>query len=472
MENQILYIWKKYQNKSSKKSCSRLKPEIICRKTKPEISCPCQKKNLDIINLSKKNTDTKEIIDFIFDNTVNTKSPYFANQLFSTMDNDAILGEFISLLLNTSMYTYQVSTILTDMELEVIKKMCQIIGFKSGQSKQPDFGTKRPVRTGETLRLLGFPRNSEGDGIFCPGASICNLYAMILSLETWQKYDRKKMIVYSSKSCHYSIDKNAKVLGIKLRKIDVDDNHRFNTRILEKVIQKDLEQGLKPIMIVGTAGTTVTSSFDPFVQLSTIAKKYNLWFHIDGALGASIIFSKKYKYLLRGTQEANSITWNPHKLLGMPLQCSILLTKNKNLLKKKFSSDAKYLFNSDKKNLGQKSLQCGRKTDVIKLWLTWKINGQEYFEKKINRIFDLKNYFLDKIGENENLEMLKISHKYIGTNVCFRHKNKDTQKFKIELMKKGIYINISPLKSKYYFRFCINSHLLTEKIINEIISYF
>lgn len=124
------------------------------------------------------------------------------------------------------------------------------------------------------------------------------------------------------------------------------------------------------------SGTTVLGAFDPLVELAEICEKFNMWLHVDAAWGGGLIFSKKYSGLLRGIERADSITFNPHKLLAVPQQCSLLLTKHSEILNAAHSKEASYLFQKDKfypKDLdpGDKYLQCGRKPDVLKFWFMW-----------------------------------------------------------------------------------------------------
>ena len=90
---------------------------------------------------------------------------------------------------------------------------------------------------------------------------------------------------------------------------------------LEQAIQKTLDEGKIPFFVNATAGTTLLGAFDDFHGIANICEKYQIWMHVDGCLGSSAILSKKYSHLLDGTERAQSLSWNPHKTLGVPLQC-------------------------------------------------------------------------------------------------------------------------------------------------------
>jgi sulfinoalanine decarboxylase len=105
------------------------------------------------------------------------------------------------------------------------------------------------------------------------------------------------------------------------------------------------------------------------------------------------------------------VTWNPHKLLAAPQQCSTFLIKHKNVLKEGHCSNAKYLFQKDKfydttYDTGDKHIQCGRRADVLKFWFMWKAKGSEGFEKHIDTLFDNASFFLEHIRKRDGFQLV------------------------------------------------------------------
>ncbi|XP_050680959.1 cysteine sulfinic acid decarboxylase [Leptidea sinapis] len=336
--------------------------------------------------------------------SVNTAHPYFVNQLFSSVDPYGLIGQWLTDALNPSVYTFEVAPVFTLMEEEILCEMRRIIGWSDG----------------------------EGDGIFCPGGSIANGYA--ISCARYHQYPEVKskgvyvipqLIIFTSELAHYSTRKLASFMGIgsdncvdvktdTLGKIDVTD--------LEKKINEAYEKGATPFMVTATSGTTVFGAFDPLVAISSLCKKYGLWLHVDAAWGGGALMSRKHKHLLNGIELADSVTWNPHKLLAAPQQCSTFLTKHKNVLSEGHSSNAKYLFQKDKfydtsYDTGDKHIQCGRRADVLKFWFMWKAKGSAGFEKHIDKLFDNANYFRDHINQREGFRL--VLEKPECTNVMF-----------------------------------------------------
>ncbi|XP_023247700.1 glutamate decarboxylase 1-like, partial [Copidosoma floridanum] len=139
-------------------------------------------------------------------------------------------------------------------------------------------------------------------------------------------------------------------------------------------------------------------------------------------LGGTLLLSDKYRHRLEGIEKSNSVSWNPHKLLGAPFQCSLFLVKGKNLLHEANCAQAKYLFQQDKFydvswDTGDKSLQCGRKVDAMKFWLMWKARGAVALAKSVDRALEAAEYFLEKIRSRPGFRL--VLPKYECSNVCF-----------------------------------------------------
>lgn len=336
--------------------------------------------------------------------SVNTAHPYFVNQLFSSVDPYGLIGQWLTDALNPSVYTYEVAPVFTLMEEDVLREMRRFVGWANG----------------------------EGDGIFCPGGSIANGYAISCARyfffpETKSKgvYAVPRLVLFTSELAHYSTKKLAAFMGIgsdncilvktdNLGKIDVND--------LEKKIEEAIEDGATPFLVTATAGTTVYGAFDPLLPISALCKKYNIWLHVDAAWGGGALMSKKHRHLLNGIELADSVTWNPHKLLAAPQQCSTFLIRHKNVLKEGHSCNAKYLFQKDKfydtsYDTGDKHIQCGRRADVLKFWFMWKAKGTDGLEKHIDKIFDNAKFFLDHIRQRDGFRL--VIEQPECTNVMF-----------------------------------------------------
>ncbi|XP_015595290.1 cysteine sulfinic acid decarboxylase [Cephus cinctus] len=335
--------------------------------------------------------------------SVKTGHPHFANQLFSSVDPYGLAAQWLTDALNPSVYTYEVSPVFSLMEEEVLREMRKVVGWKDGR----------------------------GDGIFCPGGSIANGYAINLArhhkypeLKEMGLFQGPRLIVFTSEDAHYSVKKLAAFLGIGTRNVccvKVDDKGKMCVKDLEDQVRKTLSEGALPMMVSATAGTTVLGAFDPLSDIAAVCEKYKMWFHVDAAWGGGALMSSKHRHLLNGVELADSVTWNPHKLLAAPQQCSTLLLRHENLLQSAHGLKATYLFQQDKFydtsfDSGDKHVQCGRRADVLKFWFMWKAKGTDGLEAHIDKVFELSKYFTNLVRNRDGWSLLQEPE---CTNVCF-----------------------------------------------------
>ncbi|NXL49993.1 GADL1 decarboxylase, partial [Podilymbus podiceps] len=308
----------------------------------------------------------------------------------------------ITMLLFLFRYTYEVSPVFLLVEEAVIKKMIEFIGWE------------------------------EGDGIFNPGGSVSNMYAMNLARYRFCPEIKEKglsglprLVLFTSEECHYSMKKAASFLGIGTENvyfIKTDDRGKMIPEELEKQVQRARKEGSAPFLVCATAGTTVLGAFDPLDKIADICEKYGLWLHVDASWGGSALISRKHCRLLHGIHRADSVAWNPHKMLLAGIQCCALLVKdNSGLLKKCYSAKASYLFQQDKfydvsYDTGDKSIQCSRRPDAFKFWLMWKALGTSGLEERVNRALALARYLVEEIKNREGFQLL-LEPEY--ANVCF-----------------------------------------------------
>ncbi|CAH1979644.1 unnamed protein product [Acanthoscelides obtectus] len=205
-----------------------------------------------------------------------------------------------------------------------------------------------------------------------------------------------------------------------------DENGRMIPTELERLIMERKTRGHIPFFVCCTSGTTVLGAFDPINAIADICKKYGMWLHVDAAWGGGLLLSRKYRHpRLTGIERADSVTWNPHKLMGALLQCSTIHFKEDGLLMSCNQMSADYLFMQDKLydiryDTGDKVIQCGRHNDIFKLWLQWRGKGDDGFEKHMDRLMELSEYMVKRIKEQPDKfylimepEMVNVSFWYI-----------------------------------------------------------
>ena len=418
---------------------------------------------LEKMDFSIQNAGNNNILPFIdkyLEHSVKTGSKHFYNQLFGGFNLPAIIGEFITAITNTSMYTYEVAPVATLIEKELIKEFCDIIGYKNNE------------------------------GIFVTGGSNSNLIAMLSALnqrDKQYKFNGKSSnnhVLFISEDSHYSYDKAAIILGIGLKnvkKIKTDSNGAMIPSKLEKQIQKEIELKNTPFFVGLTAGTTVKGAFDPINEIVSVCKKYNLWVHVDGSWGGPLLYSQSKRNLLNGCETVDSFSIDAHKMLGVPLICSAIMFKQSGVLYNLNNiSGMDYLLRDEDDinyNLGNFSLQCGRRVDALKLWLTYKNFGRVGIKNRIEGLVTLANYTGNKLKQEENFKLISP---LISLNICFQYvraeesddiTNKRTDLIRSQLMANTKYlINTVKIKNKKCFRLIIVNPQLTTEDIDHLIN--
>ena len=327
-----------------------------------------------------------DLLSKIVAQTPRSSDSRFYNQLFAGRLPIATAGEMLATFMNVSMYTYKAAGPNVLLEWELVKRM---------------------------LELAGIP---GGDGTFLPGGSLANLVGMLLGRNQAAPEMREhgappqRLITYVTAEGHYSVVKNAGILGMgraNVRAIATDDNGRICPDALRATIEADLQDGHLPAVVVATSGTTVRGAFDPIEQMADICQEFGVWLHIDAAVGGSMLLHPVERAQLRGIERADSITWDAHKMMGVPLTCSAILVRDPEILTRSFSEAADYLFqvDGDYLNPGKRSIQCGRRNDALKLWAAWKHLGDEGWAKRLDRQLSLARYLAKQVDAHPALEL-------------------------------------------------------------------
>uniref|UniRef100_A0A8C9RT33 Cysteine sulfinic acid decarboxylase n=1 Tax=Scleropages formosus TaxID=113540 RepID=A0A8C9RT33_SCLFO len=343
-----------------------------------------------LIIIEKKKIEGPTAFVFVLDH------PRFYNQL-----------RFLTEALNTSQYTYEVAPVFVLMEDVVLSKLRSLVGW------------------------------SDGDGIFCPGGSVSNIYAM--NLARYRAFPQVKLkglwsvprlAVFTSEELHpYHIKYLIQFLCV-VYVVFLSLSHTLSPTMLHSgcMLPEDLtdkielakSQGAVPFLVSATSGTTIHGAFDPLDLIADICEKYGLWMLLGG--GGSVLFSKKHRHLMKGIERADSMTWNPHKMLLTGLQCSAFLLKDTtDLLKHCHCANVTYLFQKDKFydvsfDTGDKSIQCGHKVDCLKLWLMWKAVGTRGLEERVDKAFFYTRYLVQEMKKKEGFQLVTEPQ---FMNVCF-----------------------------------------------------
>jgi len=235
------------------------------------------------------------------------------------------------------------------------------------------------------------------------------------------------LTVYASEQCHFSVEKSVDILGMgrkSLRKIETDERFHIRTDLLREQVETDRRDGRIPCCIVGIAGATSTGVIDPLPELAAIARENHCWFHVDAAYGGGLAFSEKHKEKLLGIEQADSITFDPHKWMFVPFACGATLVRDGgDVLRRSFDISPEYLSEDrggadveyDFFRYGQMGT---RRFNALKLWMGFKFMGKRGYAETVERHIQLTEYLVSRLDELPDFERIGE----IETAVCcFRY---------------------------------------------------
>lgn len=245
--------------------------------------------------------------------------------------------------------------------------------------------------------LFGFPLESI-DGTLASGGMEANHTALLASLtDAFPAFVTEGVralesqpIFYASSECHHSFPKAARLCGIgmnALRHVPVDGNLRMKAKALEQQIRTDLDAGMLPFAVMATAGTTNAGAIDQLRAVSEIAHRYGLWFHVDAAWGGGAAFVPELRPLLDGIERADSITFDAHKWLSVPMGAGVFLTRHRDILHRTFRVPTAYM----PKDAGDldvvdphlHTMQWSRRFTGLKIFLSLAVAGWQGYERAI-----------------------------------------------------------------------------------------
>ena len=405
----------------------------------------------------------------LFNHSLLNGHPKFFGYITSSPAPIGALADMLAAAVNPNVGANILSPVATEIEKQTVKWLAEFIGVS------PNYGGLL-VSGGNMANFTAFlaartakaPKNIKEDGI---------------------SNTTEKLTIYCSKTTHTWIEKAAVLFGFgskSIRWIQTDADNKMDNEALEQAIKNDLEKGCKPIMVIGTAGDVSTGVVDNLMALALICKKYDLWFHIDGAYGAPAAVIPELKMMFEGIEEADSIALDPHKWLYSPLEAGCTLVKNPNHLIETYSSHPVYYnFNSNDEaqtqNYYEYGFQNSRGFRALKVWLTIQQVGRNGYIKMINEDIQLSKLLFSLAKKHPELEAVTQSlsittFRYVPLNNKQTSKNNETwlntlnEVLLNELQKGGeVFLSNAVVMGKYCLRACIVNFRTSKKDIEEVI---
>jgi aromatic-L-amino-acid decarboxylase len=246
----------------------------------------------------------------------------------------------------------------------------------------------------QTLRWLGsFVGFPVAGGAFTSGGTVSNLTALAAARERALPGSRKhgltnvRPAIYCSTEVHYSVRRGVELLGLGsdcIRAIPTDANHRMQSVKLAERLERDVKEGITPIAVIATSGTTLTGAIDPISEIADICQRFGVWLHIDGAYGLPAASVPSKTAAFSGIERADSVSVDAHKWMFVPKACSAVMVKDRNTLTATFSHNESYmLHDGEAGNAVDETLEYSRPLRAMKLWLAFKTHGAEEFRQAI-----------------------------------------------------------------------------------------
>ncbi len=335
------------------------------------------------------------LIRTLMENAIQLHHPAYMGHQVCPPFPTAVIADLVISTLNQSTAVWEMSPIGTVIEQEVVRWLAD---------------------------RAGYPATAAGTAV--SGGSAANLTALLAARARWKSKNRTGTgAILCSADAHYSVARAAAIMGIPAEhviKVATDDQHRLDLGALAAALA-DVGDVMA---IVATSGSTATGAFDDLGAIAVLRDQYDTWLHVDAAHGASVLLSDRLRPLVDGLDLADSLAWDPHKMLWMSLSLGVVLVRDGTWLRHAFEADAPYLFNSERAsdNLGEMTIQCSKRADAVKLWLTLQMAGTRPFAEAMERVADVTRYLYEQVTASADFEAM---HEPQFNIFCFRHRSDD-----------------------------------------------
>jgi len=351
----------------------------------------------EIIHKARSKSDIASLARGISQASLALSHPRYGAQQVAAPIPAAALVESVAAALNQSLAVWEMSPIGTAIDRDLM---------------------------GSFKKLLGYPRTAEGSLV--PGGAFANLTALLAARDALEprasKNGKAGIAIIVGAQAHYSIARAAAILGLGRDAVfKVPLNAEFCTDVQQShcAFVSARKAGFRKFILVGSAGSTPTGSFDDLVALASIAEESRAWFHVDAAHGAGLAFSRKFRSRLKGLGKADSIILDPHKMMFMPLAAGGVLIRDGASLLSPLQEQAPYLFGSRRRwpDLGQLTIACSQRFDALKIWLVWRVYGPQLWDHLTTHVCDVAQAAFQYCEESKILEPVHEPHSNI---FCFR----------------------------------------------------
>jgi glutamate/tyrosine decarboxylase-like PLP-dependent enzyme len=281
-------------------------------------------------------------------------------------------------------------------------------------------------------------------------------------------------VVYASEQVHFSIPKAVALLGLgreNLRRVAVDDAFRMRLDALEDAIAADRRAGRLPVAVVASAGTVATGAIDPLPEIARIARRDDLWLHVDGSYGLPAALAVLERFA--GLELADSLSLDAHKWLYQPIDCGCVLYRDRAAARRAFAQSADYVkvLSEDPVEsfaFFDESIELSRRFRALKLWLSLRYHGRAAYRATVARDLRHAELLAELVRAEPELELTAPVSLSI---VCFRHRTRDNEALLRRLVARGrVYLSNATIGGAFSLRACFVNHRTSEDDVRLIVS--
>ena len=398
-------------------------------------------------------------IKSLLDASLNDATPNYLAHMDSLATAASVLGDFVAALSNNNMLSVEMSPAFSRLEDAVLRDFAERFGLG------PDSG-----------------------GMMASGGSLSNLLCLAVArnaklgtAETGVYGLGKRPALFASEAAHASIKKSAMILGLgtdAVIPIALDAECKMDAADLRRKIEQTRQDGLAPFCVVATAGNTTTGNIDPLGAIASVAREHGLWYHVDAVWGGGLILSDNLKGRLSGVELADSVTFNPQKMLLVARTNSMALFRDYPAMQEAFRVRFPYMREDDGlTNLGEIGIQGSRPAEILKLWLSLQHIGREAYaeliESRIAWVADLAATLRER-------DLFELAAEPETGIVCFRgvpswlpedQWDRWSTDLQATLLRgENIYISRLPFARKWWLRVVLLNPYTGDEVMEKLLS--
>ena len=326
----------------------------------------------------------------------------------------AVIAEALAATLDVNAMLWRTSPAATELEDVTLAWLRELLGLDAG------------------LHGIVYDTASIG-GFTALAAARESLGLEIRELGMAGRTDLPPLRVYITEHTHSHIEKGAIALGVgraNVVRVPVDGAYAMSPDALDALLAADIAAGFRPMCVAATVGTTSTTSCDPVPEIARVAKRYGVWLHVDAAYAGPAAMLAEFRYLVAGTEHADSLVVNPHKWLFVPVDLSVLYVRDLENLRRAFSLVADYLVTSDAsvRNYMDYGLQLGRRFRALKLWFAMRSLGATGMRERLRGHIALAQTFAQWVAAEPGWRVVAPHPLSV---VCFRFAGDDARNLAI-----------------------------------------